>query len=233
MKSLGFDTLIINTRPYTERSVDMLMDIFYPLDLRHFIFLHEFDPLIDSLPSALDSAKLFQERVNAGLPRGARAKALMSLKFSNETVITPELHRLCVSRKVNSLFVSLPMFPDPSDNDFAASLNRILYRSGIDPIFNSFESICQTAPKQFCNKLLAINSCAFVFDINYLFRPDTRELSEQLAYHGTQILPCVSHDPSSYVGIAKDAELFTSRNGKQLYYKLCSQINRCATRNNL
>ena len=226
MNSLGFDTLILNARPYTDESIKLLVDIFAPLDIRNFVFLHEFDQQLDPLSVALDSARSFEERISLQLPRGVRAKALMSVKFSTEIAVTSELRRLCPSRKVNSLFVSLPIFLSPSDNDLATALNRLLYRSKIDPIFSSFETICETSPKQFSDKLLAINSCSFAFDINYLFRADNHELAAMLADRNVHILPCISHDPSCYAGIAESAQYFIDTHGKQLYYKLCSQINR-------
>ena len=230
MNSLGFDTLIINAHPYSDESIKLLLEIFAPLDVRNFVFLHEFDQMIDPLSVALNSARSFEQRISPLLPRGVRTRALMSIKFSNETLITPELHRLCPSRKVNSLFVSLPIFPDTDDNDFATALNRLLYRSKIYPILSSFESIRETSPKQFSDKLLTINSCGFAFDINYLFKLDNLELTNMLAARNVSILPCISHDPSCYAGIADSAQYFIDTLGKQLYYKLCSQMNRSVLR---
>lgn len=230
MNSLGFDTLVVNARPYTDQAINMLIDIFSPLDVKYFIFIHDFDPVTDSLPLAIDSARKFEQHLSQSLPRGVHGKALLSVRFSNETVITPQIRRLCVSHKVSSLFVSLPLFIDPADNDFAVALNRLLYRSAINPIFNSFDTVIETAPEQFSHKLLEINSCSFAFDINYLLRLDNHKLSSLLAARNVSILPCISHDPSCYVGIAKDAQLFIDTFGKQLYYKLCSQINKCVFR---
>lgn len=230
MNSLGFDTLVINARPYTDESIKLLVDIFSPLDIRNFVFLHEFDQMIDPLSVTLNSARSFEQRISPLFPRGVRVKALMSIKLSNDTVVTSDLHRLCPSRKVNSLFVSLPIFPKIDDNDFATMLNRLLYRSKIDPIFSSFETVCETTPKQFKGKLLAINSCSFAFDINYLFRVDNYELANILTNYNVHILPCISHDPSCYAGISESAQHFIDTHGKQIYYKLCSQINRSVSR---
>ena len=230
MNSLGFDTLIINTHPYSDESIKLLIDIFTPLDVRNFVFLHEFDQLNDPLSVALDSARSFEQRISPLLPRGVRAKALMSVRFSTDISVTPELRRLCTSRKVNSLFVSLPIFTNPDDNEFATALNRLLYRSKTDPIFSSFETVCETAPTKFCDKLLEINSCAFAFDINYLFRTDNHELVSKLTDRNLRILPCISHDPSCYAGIEQTARHFIDTCGRQLYYKLCLQMNRSVSR---
>lgn len=227
MYSLGFDTLIINSRPYDDESIDRLVEIFSPLDVRRFVFLHDFDPHVDPLALSVDSARSFQSRVSARLPRGIHAKAFFTLKFTKDTVITPEILRLCISRGGNSLFVSLPMFPDTSDNDFAVSLNRLIYRSKMRPVFSSFESVRDTSQRSFSDKLLAINSCKFALDINYLLRPDNHDLASFIIHNNVQILPCISHDPSCYAGIQNAAQHYVDTYGKQEYYKLCSQINKC------
>ena len=229
MYSLGFDTLIINSHHYDDESIDRLVEIFSPLDVRHFVFLHDFDPLVDPLALSVDSARSFQSRVSARLPRGLHAKAFFTLKFTKDIVITPEILRLCISRSDNSLFVSLPMFPNTNDNDFAVSLNRLIYRSKIRPVFSSFESVRDTAERSFSDRLLTINSCSFAFDINYLFKPQNHDLASFITYNNVQILPCISHDPSCYAGIINSAQHYVDTYGKQAYYKLCSQINKCAS----
>jgi hypothetical protein len=54
-------------------------------------------------------------------------------------------------------------------------------------------------------------------------------LASFITYNKVQLLPSISHDPSCYAGIINSAQHYVDTYGKQAYYKLCSQINKCAS----
>jgi hypothetical protein len=227
MTPIGFDTIIIDNRYTSSQSVAELIDIFLPLDIRNFIFLFAFDYSCDSVALQVDKMRKFKQRIDNCIPRGVHIKTRHTLNFDNNLVIGSDLLKLCFSKTSHQspLFVSLPMFPNLSDNDFATALNRLLYRSGVYPVFNSFENITQTTSADFFEKLVKTNSCGFTFDINYLFNPSNSDLQNKIITNNVPVLPSISHDPSSYAGIAQTVQYYAEICGKTSYYKLCSQIN--------
>ncbi len=226
MTSLGFDTLVINNKLIDETDLINLFEIFAPLDIRNFVFLYELDLATDNITFQLDKSKEIKKRILNISPRGTHIKTAHSISFAYGLSQNPVCSRFRISRKSHATFISIPMFPDVSSNKFAIELNRILYRKNIFPIFNSFESIIKTSPCTFYSKLLSLSNAGFVFDINYLVDPTSKDIVNLILDRNIHILPSISCDISNYIGISKQSQYFLELVGKKDYYSLCSQINK-------
>ena len=106
----------------------------------------------------------------------------------------------------------------------------IIYRQKSFPVFSAFDSIMNTASKEFSLKLIKNTNVGFAFDVNYLFDPKNLNLVNELINMRTMVLPTVSHNISNYAEILKSADFFMEKIGKKEYYQLCSQIRRCASK---
>ena len=225
--SIGFDTLIINNRFYSEDDLSELFELFVPLGIKKFVFLFEFDLANTNLLRVNNKISLLNELLSRITPRGVHSAVKLELIFDNGASSNSDISKLYASRSKRSLFVALPMFPNTDDNGFATDLNRLIYRSGSFPIFTSFQNITETAPTDFTARLLSTPS-GFGFDLNYLLRTDRKELVSTLINNNSLVLPMISHELANYVGIVNEISYFKETYGKNEYYKLCSQINRCS-----
>lgn len=226
---LGFDALVINNHQYSDNDLRSLFELFAPVGIRKFIFLCEFDLSRDSFMITADKISRFEARLKELSPRGVHSVVRYELQFDTGATDNASLKKLFASRTKRSIFVSLPMFPNPDDNQFATDLNKLLYRMKGFPIFSSVQNLIETSPSEFSQKLLS-TPAGFSFDINYLFRTDHKDLTEALISGNTHILPMISNRLPNYVGIEKQIEYFCESFGKKQYYQLCSQINRCVSR---
>lgn len=224
MFSLGFDTLIINYSAHSELSE--IFDIFYPLGIKNFIFTHNIDLVNDSLSFAIDSSKAFKKSASSISPRGTKIKTASCVSYADELSQNPYLKKLSVCKKSAATFISLPIFPSFSDNTFSSELNKLIYRSKIFPVFNSFDRIIKTSSPEFYTKLLSVNRSAFVLDINFLTDPRNLPIINNILTNHTDILPCISCDISNYVSVSKNFEDILKTLGKTNYYRLCSLINK-------
>ena len=229
MTLLGFDTIIVNNKFTHVSDFKDLFDFFTPLGIKNFAFLNEFDFVSDNLTFRLNESNELKKLLTDISPRGARIKTSRSISFADGMSQNSNISKLCISRKNHASFISLPIFPDTSNNGFAIELNRLIYRKNIFPVFNSFDLIIKTAPTTFCDKLLALKNVGFALDINFLLDTNNSKYLEIILDNNTHVLPSVSHDVSSYIGIVKQSESFCDILGKKNYYKLCSQINKTSS----
>lgn len=232
MQDLGFDILIVDNRQYSDHAVSALFNLFAPLGIKKFIFLCDFDFTRDSFSVALDKISRFKERLKALTPErpaGIHSYVKLELQFDIGAVHNPQLSRLYASRSQKSLFVSLPIFINASDNAFASDLNRLLYRSDAFPIFTEAQNIAETAPSDFYSRLLSTGA-GFAFDLNYLLRTEEPRPIKNIISNNILILPMISHELENYVSIEKHIAYFQECLTKSDYYRLCTQINRCALR---
>lgn len=225
--SIGFDTLIINNRFYSEDDLSELFELFVPLGIKNFVFLFEFDLANTNLLRVSNKISALEALLSTITPRGVHTTVKPELIFDSGVSSNSDISKLYASRSKRSLFVELPIFPQTDDNGFATDLNRLIYRSGSFPIFTSFQNITETAPTDFTSRLLSTPS-GFGFDLNYLLRTDRQKLTRTLIANNALILPIVSHELANYVGIVNEISYFKETYGKNEYYKLCSQINRCS-----
>jgi len=225
--SIGFDTLIINNRFYSEDDLSELFELFVPLGIKKFVFLFEFDLANTNLLRVNNKISALEALLSTITPRGVHTTVKPELIFDSGVSSNSGISKLYASRSKRSLFVELPIFPQSDDNGFATDLNRLIYRSNSFPIFTSFQNITETAPTDFTARLLSTPS-GFGFDLNYLLRTDRQKLTRTLIVNNALILPIVSHELANYVGIVNEISYFKETYGKNEYYKLCSQINRCS-----
>ena len=229
MFSLGFDTLIIDNLHYSDDELSKLFELFVPLDVVNFVFIHDFDFRSDNLTLSLNKFRSYAKHLSSISPRNVHVKVCANLPLIDDAVDNPALRRLRASNKHNSIFVSIPLFQESSDNHFAANLNKLLYRKNLFPIFTSYDNRLKTASGELDYKLLCVKNCAFAFDINYLLSSENSEIHNLLISKSIHFLPSISRDLGNYVGVIKYAEHLMSVIGKSNYYKLCSLINKTAT----
>ena len=227
--SIGFDTLIVNNRFYAEDDLSKLFELFVPLGIKNFVFLFEFDLANTNLLRVNNKISALEALLSTITPRGVHTTVKPELIFDSGVSSNSDISKLYASRSKRSLFVALPMFPQTDDNGFATDLNRLIYRSNSFPIFTSFQNIVETAPEDFTARLLSTPS-GFGFDLNYLLRTDRKDLISMLINNNSLILPMISHELANYVGIVNEVSHFKETYGKTEYYKLCSLINRCASK---
>ena len=227
--SIGFDTLIVNNRFYAEDDLSKLFELFVPLGIKNFVFLFEFDLANTNLLRVNKKITLLEDLLSRITPRGIHTTVKPELIFDSGVSSNSDISKLYASRSKKSLFVALPIFPPIDDNGFATDLNRLIYRSSSFPIFTSFHNIVETAPEDFTTRLLSTPS-GFGFDINYLLRTDRKDLTSMLINNTSLVLPMISHELANYVGIVNEVSHFKETYGKTEYYKLCSLINRCASK---
>lgn len=230
---LDFDTLIVNNREYSQKDIALLFEVLVPLGVRNFVFLRTFDLSADSVAIETDVMRNFKKSLDDISSRGIKSKVCFEMLFDVGASQNPNLPRLRVSRKRNAVFVSLPIFPNTDDNVFSYELNRLLYRSDVFPVFTCFDKIIQTAPWEFCEKLLQTRKAGFSFDLNAILCSKDRRLLNHIINSNTYIIPSISHNIGNYAGIDKQAQKFMENYGKSNYYRLCSQFRKCAERINL
>jgi hypothetical protein len=225
MISLGFDTMIIDNVHYSDSDLSALFDLLVPLDIKNFVFIHDFNFCVDNLSLTIDKFKSYSRHLSTISPRNTHIKVSANLPLIDNAVENPDLKRLRVSNKYNPIFVSIPIFQDFSDNRFATELNKLLYRKNLFPIFTSYEHQIKSSDSEFIYKLLQVKNCGFAIDINFLFDAKNLEFFKFLLEHNIHILPSISHSLGNYAGVLKSAEHLVSVIGKSEYYQLCSLIN--------
>ena len=227
MFSVGFDTLIVNSKFSEQNELLQLFDIFYPLGIKNFIFTRNVDLVNDHLTFVLDSIKDFKKYVSSISPRGVKIKMACCISYADGLSQNPYLRKLCFTRDPRCTFISLPIFPSFADNIFATELNKLLYRSKIFPIFNSFERTMKTSSYEFYSKLLSTNRAIFALDINFMIDPGNLTiLNDIIIPKHTQIIPCISSDISNYVASYDNFQNLLNTLTKSNYYKFCSLINK-------
>lgn len=226
---LPFDTLAVDCRPYTyERLLD-IFELFVPLGIKRFLFIYDVDMRTDNLLLRKESVHAFKDKLSSFRFRGVHSDIAYRLSLYDAVSSNPEIKKFFISKKSNSLLLALPLFCDTNDNTFAASLNTLLYRRDITPVFTSFESVWRSSSKEFCEKLLGVRSTAVCVDVNSLFALNNQILAEALIDKRAKILPCITHDISNYISTERLIEEFILNFGKDRYFSLTSQINRVSS----
>ena len=230
LTSLGFDTVLIHNRRYTDGELEQLFSLFSQYDVKNFIFLCDFDFALDSITIERQRTLDFLERAAVMAPRGVYVKAFYNVIANGGFAFNKDIKRIYANKKRRSLFVGLPLFTDNSFDVIAHDLNNLIYRQKTFPVFTGFDGVLNTASPEFCRKLIKNGNVGFGFDLNYLFDPKNAKLLFELLESRVLFLPMISHDISNYVGVIKSAEYIMEEIGKKSYYQLCSQIRKCASR---
>ncbi|MBE6593177.1 MAG: hypothetical protein E7642_04190 [Ruminococcaceae bacterium] len=225
MFSFGFDTLIINNLHCSDDELTEIFNFFTALDITKFVFIHDFDFRLDNLTLTLEKFKSYSKRLAKLSLHRSRVKVCANLLLVDDAVQYSDIRRLRISNKNNSVFVSIPVFQNVSDNRFSTDLNKLLYRLNLFPIFTSFDYLIKSVPDEFSYKLLSVKKCGFVFDLNFLLDARNSDLHTSISSQNIHILPSISHGLGNYVGAFKSAEHLLSVIGKSEYYKMCSMIN--------
>ena len=229
MLSLGFDTLIINNIHYSDSQLTELFEFFTALDITKFVFVHDFDFQSDNLTFTLDKFKSYSQHLSKLSPRRSRVKVCTNIPIIDNLSEYSDIRRLRVSNKNNSIFVSIPIFQNFSDNSFATNLNKLLYRLNLFPIFTSYDYVLKSSSSEFSRKLLSVKNCGFTFDLNFILDARNSDLHKSILSQNIHILPSISHDLGNYAGVLKSADHLMSVIGKTEYYKMCSLINHSST----
>ena len=144
--------------------------------------------------------------------------------------LNKDLQRFYAIKKQKSLFAELPLFTDNGFDNIAYDLNNLIYRKKSFAVFTSFDTVINTASKDFTEKLISNNKIGFSLDINFMINPNNASLLLELVESRAMILPAISHDLSNYAGVLNSAEFLVEIIGKKKYYQLISQINKCASK---
>ncbi len=230
LTSLGFDTVLIHNRRYTDDELEQLFSLFSQYDVKNFIFLCDFDFEVDAITIERQRTIDFLDRAESMAPRGVHIKAFYNVIASNGFAFNKDIKRIYANKKYRSLFVGLPLFTDNSFDAIAHDLNNLIYRQKTFSVFTCFDGVINTASQEFCQKLIKNSNVGFGFDLNYMLDPKNLPLIFDLLNSRTLLLPMISHDISNYVGVIKSAEHTMEEIGKKNYYQLCSQIHKCASR---
>ena len=232
LTSLGFDTIVINNRQYDDDSLCLVFDLFSGCGIRNFIFLSDFDFENDSFGIERDKIIIFKNKLSSLTDRKINFKVFFNLYVSSGFSFNKDVKRFYSVKKNRSLFAQLPLFTDLGFDLIAHDVNNLIYRQKSFPVFSSFDTVINTASEDFCKKLMNNKNMGLGFDINYIFDPSNLQLFSEILNSKTLILPMISHDISNYVGISKSAEYFMEIYGIKNYYKMCSLINKCASKFN-
>ena len=230
LTSLGFDTIVVNNREYDNENLCLLLDLFCKCGIKNFIFLSDFDLERNSFRLEHDKIIDFKNRISTVVPYTIHPKVFFNLYVTNGFSSNKDIKRCYSVKKNRFLFAQLPMFTDINFDLIAHDLNNLMYRQKSFPVFSSFDTILNTASDDFCKKLINNKNIGFCFDINYIFDPKNVELFSSVLNSKAFILPMISHNISNYAGILKSAEFFMGIYGNSNYHKLCSLINKCASK---
>lgn len=225
---LSFDTLVIDCRPYTEERLFEIYEIFVPLGIKRFLFVFDLDLESDNRLLRKEAEQAHKRKLAALCRRGVHSDIVYRLSLRDAVCANPEIKKFLCGKRSRSLFIEMPILSNTFDNSFATSLNTLLYRRDLTPVFTHADAVCRTYPKDFCKKLLKIRSAAFAFELSSLFSFNNAELIALLRDSRTNIIPSLTRDISEYVAVERLFEEFCQRSGKELSFSISSQINRTA-----
>ena len=219
---LGFDTIVLHYRNYFNNSI---IDLLYSVGIKNFVFLFDYDPLIDSISIMRYKFEKFKKDILNAVAHHIKIKCVFNLIISPGVAFNKDISRLYSNRKNKTLFLSLPMFTDTNYDLIAKDINCLLYKNNITLVISSFEKIIETTNLEFCQKFINNPRIALSVDINYLLDPMKQNFFDSLLKSNSNILPNISRDVSNYAGILKSTDNILNKYGKKNYYKLCSQVN--------
>lgn len=224
--SIGFDTVVISYHR-NNFELEQTFELLCKLGVKNFIFLFDYDPLIDSIA-------IFKERFNKlkcytkSISSRTKIKCAFNLHICQGAAFNNSTTRLYADKNSKLIFISLPIFTSNNYDPIALDVNHLLYKKSAFPIFTSFEKIIETAGLDFCLKFINNPRIGISVDMNYLLDPKKHNIFKLIIKSNTLILPSFSNHISNYAGIAPSADYAIENYGKASYYKLCSQINKCS-----
>ena len=229
LDSLGFDTIIIHTSGF-DKNIFSTFELFYPLGIKNYILLLDYDPLTDSIPLLKARLKEIKNFYTSNSMQRIKIKCALNMHICNGAAFNPSINQIYANNNSKILFTSLPLFTDANYQDIALDINHLLYKKSALPIFTSFNKSIESSNYEFCSKFVHNSKIGLSIDINYLFDPQKKAIFNDIVKSNSLVLPSVSSDTSNYAGIHASANYILEAYGKKSYYALCSQMNRCSAK---
>jgi hypothetical protein len=227
--SLGFDTVLIHTNGYS-KNISQTVELLYPLGIKNYIFLFDYDPLSDSIPIIKANLKKFKSICSDTVSHHIKIKCALNLHVCNGSAFNPSVDQIYADKRSKAIFTALPIFADVNYQSVALDINHLLYKKLTFPIFTGFDKIIESSNYEFCSKFINNSKIGIAVDLNYLLDPKNQYIFKEILKSNSLILPSISHDVSNYAGIKASAEFIIDQYGKKSYYALCSQINKCSSK---
>lgn len=228
--SLGFDTLIISYDRSRFSDFKNLMEHFYSLGIKNFIFIFDYDPTRDTLVQFSEKFNGVKKYCSQFASRRMKIKCAFNLNICRGAAFNSSVTKLYADKSSKSIFVGMPIFTDRVYDSFATDINHLLYRKSAFTVFSFFDLIIETAGRPFCKKFITNPHIGITLDVNYLFNPKNQDVFNEILKSNCLLIPTVSGDISNYAGVGASAEYALNLYGKNKYYKLCSQINKCSVK---
>lgn len=226
--SLGFDTLLISYDRLHFSEFKDLVEYFFGLGIKNFIFIFDYNPNLDSISLVAEKFSNLKSYSSKFCFRGMKIKCAFNLNICQGAAFNDSLSRIFANRNNKTIFLSLPIFTDTVYDSFALDINHLLYKKRAFPIFTFFDANIETSGRDFCKKFISNPRIGISLDINYIYSPKNHDIVSEILKSNCFILPSVSGDISNYAGTAATIECFIDSYGKNDYFKLCSLINRCS-----
>ena len=227
--SLGFDTILIHYGAFSN-DITSTFELLYPLGIKNYIFLVDYDPTFDSIPILKARLKELKKLYSDTSSHNVKIKCALNMHICNGSAFNPSIDQIYANKKSKALFIVLPLFADINYQSIALDVNHILYKKSALPIMTSFDKILESTNYDFCSKFVHNSKIGLGVDINYLLAPKNQSLFNDVIKSRSLIIPSISHDISNYAGIKASTEFIIDQYGKKSYYAICSQINKCSTK---
>ena len=226
--SLGFDTLLISYDRLHFSAFKDLVEYFFELGIKDFIFIFDYIPTLDSISLFSRKFANLKSYCSDFRFRGMKIKCAFNLNICQGAAFNDSISRIFANKNNKTIFLSLPIFTDTVYDSFARDINHLLYKEHAFPIFTFFDANIETSGRDFCKKFILNSNIGISLDINYIFSPKNHDIVSEILKSNCFILPSVSAEISNYAGVAASIEYFLDSCGKNNYFKLCSLINRCS-----
>lgn len=217
MDFLGFNTIIIANDDYSEDAISETINRLKSYGFKNIIFALTQDVTLSTISEHLHKKNLILNRVKSIKPYGIFIDTLSSAFMSEAAVYEKQISRLQI-RKTNYLPIELPVFTGQDWID--QSLNALLYKIKVKPLFMSFEKNIATYEETFIRHLINTRLSAFMIDINAFENPRTITFIKDIINSGRIIIPGMSNSLIHYANIEGKIKFFKDCIGEDLFSQM-------------
>ena len=228
ISTLGFDSIAIHINRFSS-DIPQALEYFYSLGIKNFLFIFDYDPLIDSIAITKNRMQKFKHTQKLSILR-MNIKCAFNLCITQGAGFNESIQQIYCNKKSKSLLVSLPLFTDKNYDPIALDINHLLYKKSTFLTFTHFEEIVESSSIDFCLKFINNPRIGLSIDLNYLLDPQKEIFVRKILDNNNLTLPSISRDISNYAGTLASANFIIDKYGKKSYYKLCSQINKASNK---
>ena len=226
MKSyLKFETALICDNDFSESNIKNVFECFSEKGFKKFIFLLDFD-FDHKLPEdGIEKIKMLRKRISTLKPRAFQTEIFFNFTFSSDLSDNPYLSKMNGSKN-DLLFLSMPPFYN--DEEINSTLNNLLYKQKLLPVFTSFERNIKTCDDEYLNKFVFKSTAGiFALDFKYLINdaPNVHAVLEKAIADGIHIVPCFSMPLFYYADYEHSLSDFQGNCDSQFCIKLSRHIH--------